>query len=50
MRTIMHRELRNNNAAILHRVQSGEDFEIINTGEPVAILSPISQDHLFLLR
>ena len=46
MQTIMHRELRNNSAAILHRVQAGETFEITNNGEPVAILSPISQDRL----
>lgn len=43
MQTIMHRELRNNSAAILHRVQAGETFEITSNGEPVAILSPISR-------
>ena len=50
MQTIMHRELRNNSAAILHRVQAGETFEITNTGEPVAILSPISRDRLSILK
>ncbi|WP_315583960.1 type II toxin-antitoxin system prevent-host-death family antitoxin [Actinomyces viscosus] len=50
MQTIMHRELRNHSAAILRRVQAGETFEITNNGEPVAILSPISQDRLSLLR
>ena len=43
MQTIMHWELRNNSAAILHRVQAGETFEMTNNGEPVAILSPISR-------
>ena len=50
MQTIMHRELRNNSAAILHRVQAGETFEITNYGEPVAILSPISRDRLSTLK
>ena len=50
MQTIMHRELRNNSAAILHRVQAGETFEITNNGEPVAILSPISRDRLSIFR
>ena len=50
MQTIMHRELRNNSAAILHRVQAGETFEITNNGEPVAILSPISRDRLSILK
>ncbi|OLO55466.1 prevent-host-death protein [Actinomyces oris] len=50
MQTITHRELRNNGAAILHRVQAGEAFEITNNDEPVAILSPISWDRLSILR
>lgn len=50
MQTIMPRELRNNSAAILGRVQAGEAFELTNNSEPVALLSSISQDHLFLLR
>jgi prevent-host-death family protein len=39
-RTIPHRELRNNSAAVLREVQAGETFEITNHGEVVAILSP----------
>ncbi|WP_314919923.1 type II toxin-antitoxin system prevent-host-death family antitoxin [Actinomyces oris] len=50
MQTIMHRELRNNSAAILHRVQAGETFEITSNGEPVATLSPISRDRRPILR
>lgn len=40
MTTISHRELRNNSAAILRRVASGETFEITNHGITTAVLSP----------
>ncbi|MDO4888815.1 MAG: type II toxin-antitoxin system prevent-host-death family antitoxin [Actinomycetaceae bacterium] len=50
MTTIPHRELRNNSAAILRRVESGESFEITNNGRPVAELVPIARDRLTLLR
>jgi prevent-host-death family protein len=40
MRTIPHRELRNNSSTILREVAGGETFEITNHGEVVAILSP----------
>jgi prevent-host-death family protein len=40
MRTIPHRELRNDSSRILREVASGETFEITNHGEVVAILSP----------
>lgn len=39
-RTIAHRELRNNSAAVLRAVQSGETFEVTNHGEVVAVLTP----------
>ena len=48
--TITHRELRNNSASILRRVQAGETFEVTNNGEPVALLSPAGGERLALLR
>ncbi|WP_130178701.1 type II toxin-antitoxin system Phd/YefM family antitoxin [Cryobacterium sp. SO1] len=40
MKTIPHRELRNNSAEVLRSVQSGESFEVTNNGEVVALLTP----------
>jgi prevent-host-death family protein len=40
VKTIPHRELRNNSSAILREVQSGETFRITNNGEVVAVLKP----------
>ena len=48
--TIPHRELRNNSAEILRRVQAGETFEITNNGRPVALLAPVPEEPLALLR
>ena len=50
MSTIAHRELRDNTASILCRVQAGETFEIANNGELVALLSPAGGERLALLR
>ncbi|WP_325048230.1 type II toxin-antitoxin system Phd/YefM family antitoxin [Actinomyces sp. Z16] len=50
MTTIPHRELRNDSAAILRRVEAGESFEITNNGRPVAELVPITHDRFALLR
>lgn len=40
MRTISHRELRNNSGEILRDVKAGEMIEVTNRGETVAILIP----------
>jgi prevent-host-death family protein len=40
MRTIPHRELRNNSSAILDAVKHGEIIEVTNGGEVAAILVP----------
>lgn len=42
-RTIPHRELRNNSAAILREVRDGETIDISNHGEIVAVLVPPAQ-------
>lgn len=39
MRTITHREMRNDSAAILRAVAEGEEFLVTNNGEPAAIIS-----------
>lgn len=41
MTMITHREMRNNSAEVLRRVQQGESFTVTNNGEPVAQLGPI---------
>lgn len=40
VKTIPHRELRNNSSAVLREVQSGETFQITNNGKVVAVLKP----------
>ncbi|HYN73808.1 MAG TPA: type II toxin-antitoxin system prevent-host-death family antitoxin [Nakamurella sp.] len=40
VRTIPHRELRNNSSAVLRDVAQGETIQITNHGEVVAILVP----------
>jgi prevent-host-death family protein len=40
MKTISHRELRNNSSRVLHEVENGESFAITNRGEVVAALVP----------
>lgn len=44
--TISHREMRNNSAEVLRRVEAGESFTITNHGEPVAELSPMRRSIL----
>jgi len=40
MRTISHRELRNNSSEILRAVSAGETIEVTNHGEVAAVLVP----------
>ncbi len=40
VRTIPHRELRNDSSAVLRAVRDGETIEVTNNGEVVAILVP----------
>jgi prevent-host-death family protein len=40
MKSITHREMRNNSAEILRRVSDGESIEITNNGRVAAVLSP----------
>ena len=42
MRTITHRELRNNSAEVLRAVGAGETIEVTNHGEVAAVLVPPS--------
>lgn len=40
MKTISHRELRNNSSSVLREVENGESFVVTNRGEVVAALVP----------
>jgi prevent-host-death family protein len=40
MKTISHRDLRNNSAQVLREVEKGESFVVTNRGEVVAALVP----------
>lgn len=40
MKTISHRELRNDSAAVLRAVGAGESFVVTNHGEVAAVLMP----------
>jgi prevent-host-death family protein len=42
MRTISHRELRNNSSEVLRAVSAGEILEVTNHGEVAAVLVPPS--------
>ena len=42
--TISQRELRNDNADIMRRVESGETFVVTRNGRPVARVLPIEAD------
>lgn len=42
VRTISHRELRNNSAEVLRAVRAGEIIEVTNHGEVAAVLVPPS--------
>jgi prevent-host-death family protein len=44
MSTISQRELRNDNAAIMRAVESGERFTVTRRGVPIARLVPITDD------
>ncbi|MGO4300883.1 type II toxin-antitoxin system Phd/YefM family antitoxin [Leifsonia sp. RAF41] len=43
MKTITHREMRNNSADVLRRVAAGESFQITNNGRVTAVLSPVER-------
>lgn len=43
MRSIRHRELRNNSAEVLRAVSAGETIEVTNNGEVAAVLVPPSR-------
>ena len=43
MRTVTHRELRNQSAAILRDVQAGQRIVVTCNGTPVAELTPVSR-------
>jgi prevent-host-death family protein len=40
MRTVTHREMRNNSGDILRAVAAGETIEVTNNGQVAAVISP----------
>jgi prevent-host-death family protein len=46
MRTVTHREMRNDSGAILRAVADGESFQVTNRGRVAAVISPPTQDSL----
>lgn len=46
MRTITHREMRNQSGEILRRVADGETIQVTNHGEPAALIVPPDTDPL----
>ena len=44
VRTISQRQLRNDNAEVMRRVEQGESFTVTRRGVPVARLSPINPE------
>ena len=49
MTSITHRELRNNSAEILRRVEAGETLQVTNNGSPAAVIGPAIGSTLDLL-
>lgn len=46
MDTITHREMRNNSADVLRRVEAGESLQVTNNGRLAAVISPAGADVL----
>jgi prevent-host-death family protein len=46
MRTVTHREMRNQSGEILRRVADGETVQVTNHGEPAALIVPPGTDPL----
>lgn len=46
MRTITHREMRNNSGEILRAVAAGETVQVTNNGQIAAVISPPSSGSL----
>lgn len=50
MRTVSHREMRNQSGELLRSVEAGESVIVTNNGRPVAVLSPYSEQQTPLER
>ncbi|MGH2869842.1 MAG: type II toxin-antitoxin system Phd/YefM family antitoxin [Solirubrobacteraceae bacterium] len=46
MKTVTHREMRNNSGEILRAVAAGESIRVTNNGQVAAIITPPSADPL----
>ena len=46
MKTITHREMRNNSAEVLRRIEAGESLQVTNNGRLAALIVPAGADTL----
>lgn len=46
MKSISQRELRNDNAEVLRRVEEGESYVVTRRGVPVAVIGPLRETEL----
>lgn len=46
MRTVTHREMRNNSGEVLRAVAAGETVQVTNNGQLAAVISPPAGDSL----
>jgi prevent-host-death family protein len=44
MKEISHRQMRNESAAVLRRVEAGETILVLNSGRPAAVIGPPTGD------
>lgn len=44
MRSVSHREMRNNSGDLLRSVEAGESVIVTNRGKPIAIVSPFKDE------
>jgi len=49
MRSVTHREMRNQSGEILRRVADGETVQVTNRGEPAALIIPPGTDPIAVL-
>ena len=43
METVTHRQMRNQSAELLRRVEAGQSLVVTNNGRPVAVVSPVGR-------
>jgi len=49
VKEITHRQMRNDSAEVLRRVEAGETILVTNSGQPAAVIGPPSRDVVAVL-